>query len=405
MMTPRDIRQGEVITADWLNAVKNAGGGGVVAGPGSIVNTAGRKAVVGTSRDIAPRVYPQYWYYAKVTASSSSTPDITLAEVDSAGDVITGGRNPDDAQAPNGREGIPVNTYGIAFEFPPTTAGGDVVTKFVPWDGLTSDPFDLRANSDDISAAEDEARTETWDINAQATGRNGVRFNPARAHAEYNNFSVFTNEVIHDASGDLLYVGPETQYQIVGDDVLQSLTGHIQIGPYDGGGENSLKVMLGPPLETTHWFRKVVFYPGTGIEISETSGGSAESNIEFPLNFDESGRNNDGVEDYTQNVYIRATGGGGSADGQGYEDVEVNGVSVLAITDGGVINVVDKASPTAGHAAVEWAGTNNTPEVTLEAEVDIDAYLKSLGSYDAGKVQVLVNNSGTIQWRDTAECP
>lgn len=85
----------------------------------------------GTTNLIGVEVGASQWYYAKVTASSSIAAAITLAEVDSAGTAILGGREPTDAVTLDSRKGVPVDTLGLAIELAPTTTGGSVVTKFI----------------------------------------------------------------------------------------------------------------------------------------------------------------------------------------------------------------------------------------------------------------------------------
>ena len=95
-------------------------------------------------------------------------------------------------------------------------------------------------------------------------------------------------------------------------------------------------------------------------------------------------------------------------DTQGYEFVDYNDVNVGTEPDNGRINFKDSAvTPTSGSQEVNWTITNDAGNdtVDVEGEVDIDAWLKALGTYAAGKKQVLVNDNGTIKWVDTAECP
>ena len=149
----------------------------------------------------------------------------------------------------------------------------------------------------------------------------------------------------------------------------------------------------------------LVLIPGTGIEFTEAKDGGAAGLVsQVDVEVDDSGRLLLANEQSDHTITISATGGGGAADGQGYEIVEVNDVEVLAKTDGGIINFKDKASPTAGHAAVEFSGSDADPQVDVEGEVDIDGYLKGLPNYDGTKDQFLVNNSGTLRWRNSKEC-
>lgn len=333
-------------------------------------------------------VLPGPWFYAKVTASSSLSEDHTLVELDANGDVLVDGREPTDAKALNGRMGVPVDTIVIAFERGIAATGDAPVYSFVLGEGQTGTP-------EDLTSALATARTSEWDVESQGSSK-GVLYQPARTYVANNDFSVFYNEVTTDASGDTIYVGPEVQGQLVGDTVLATIEGHIQIGGYSGAPAGSKKILLGPPLAD---HRTLVFVPGTGIDLN---GGSANVEVEF----DNSGRALIANAGADQSITINATGGG-SADGQGYEDVHYNGASVEAITDAGIINFADSAaSAAAGSQEVNWTITNPVAGTAkVEGVVDIDAYLKSLSGYDAAKTQVLTNTSGTIGWTDTAECP
>lgn len=149
------------------------------------------------------------WYYAKVTASSSVVADITLAELDSAGNVLVGGRTPVDARVPNERKGVPVDTFGIAFELAPA-AGGDPVTKFTPWDGLTTAAKDLVVST--VSADSSD-----WDVEVDGQP---VNYLPARIKddtGDSGNWYFYNRDITTDASGMIVHVDNESRVVMPGD--------------------------------------------------------------------------------------------------------------------------------------------------------------------------------------------
>ncbi len=153
---------------------------------------------------------PKSIYWAKVTASSSGSADLTLAECDSDGNTITDGRTPSDARVPMERRGIPVDTYGVAIELLPTTAGNPVVTKFLPWDGETTSPKDLVASG----ATADSA---TYDIESDSEP---VNYQPFRIYDDTGtsgNWYYFYRDIIADASGMITNVSAETRDTLPGD--------------------------------------------------------------------------------------------------------------------------------------------------------------------------------------------
>lgn len=328
----------------------------------------------GTTNLIGVEIASKPWYFAKVTASSSIAPDMTLAEVDSAGTSITNGRTPTNAKAPNERAGVPVDTFGVAFELAPTTAGGDLGVVFVPWDGLRTSPKDLVNTGATADAT-------TWNVENQGSFT-GADFDPTRAALTIEALFFYDRILKIDSSGFVHDVEGEKETFIAGDAEDSPLNGHITLKTITSGGTNGKKALINQP-QATDWSRSVTFYPGTGIELSTTSGGSAESSIAYDCDFDNSGRENHKAS-LSQDVYIRATGGGGSADGQGYEDVEVNSVSVLAKTDGGIINFAN--GTTSGTTlGVTFAGSAADPTATVTATVDASG----LTAGDVGSAEVL----------------
>jgi len=375
-----------------------------------------------------PNVLPRYtkpYFWGKVTNNAASREDSeteqyqledqdhTVREVDANGTVIPdvdGGRFTRKARAHNERKNVPIGTYLAVFKYPPKDTDDVWDYKFYIPDGLTDSPVNYASDSWDegtgvsldISTDEDEPREdETWDVEAQSLGRDGVQYSVARAFVENNNFSVFTCPVATDSSGFTIGVGSETMYRISGDEVATTFEGHIQVAAFPAALDNEVKPMLGPPLDDL----RTLILEGDGASIEIEENGAVVSQVE--IEFDETGRALIANDAGDKTVTIKAIAGGG-ADGNGYEFVDHNGVNVGTEPDNGRIDFKDSAaSPTAGSQEVNWTITNDAANdtVDVEGEVDIDAWLKALGTYDDEKKQVLVNDNGTIKWVDTAECP
>ena len=325
-------------------------------------------------------------FRAKITASSSGSEDHTFVEIDADDAELTGGRTATDAKAMNARKGVPVDTYTIVFDLGPTAVDGDPVYKFIVTDGLTDSPKDL-------TSIETTANEVEWNVEEDSEA---VTYDASRTALAAETVYFFDRQFIADASGFTIDITEERASFITADSADSAKLSHITMVDFTNAGVDGKLIRLNQ-AQADH--NTLIFSPGAGIELN---AGTADVEVEV----DDSGRlllANGGAD---VKITISATGGGGSADGQGYEDVEVNGASILAITDGGVINFKDKASVTAGHAQVQFNGANNTPEVTIEAEVDIDAYLKSLAGYVGGNNQVLTHTAAAVMtWVDTAECP
>ncbi len=325
------------------------------------------------------------WFHAKITASSSGSEDHTFVEIDADDAELTGGRTATDAKAMNARKGVPVDTYTIVFDLGPTEVDGDPVYKFIVTDGLTDSPKDLTSTATTASAT-------TWNVEEDSEA---VTYDASRTALAAETVYFFDRQFIADASGFTIDITAERASFITADSADSAKLSHITMVDFTNAGVDGKLIRLNQAQDDHN---TLIFSPGTGIELN---AGTADVEVEV----DDSGRLllANGGSDVT--ITISATGGG-SADGQGYEDVEVNGASILAITNGGVINFQDKASVTSGHAQVQFNGANNTPEVTIEAEVDIDAYLKSLAGYVGGNNQVLTHTAAAVMtWVDTAECP
>lgn len=157
------------------------------------------------------------FFHAKVTASGSSDADHTLAELDANGDVLAGGRTPTDAEALNGRKGVPVDTKVIVFDLGPLTADGDPVYKFLIPDGLTDSPKQLL----DVDLTAD---TTDWDIEVDGSA---VQYDTGRVFFDASAVSLghFWREFIVDASGMLTNVSGEERWLLVAD---------TDDGSYDG---------------------------------------------------------------------------------------------------------------------------------------------------------------------------
>ncbi|MDB4261472.1 hypothetical protein N9878_01255 [bacterium] len=338
------------------------------------------------------------FFRARISSSSSASTSHGIVEIDGSGDDVVGGRTDAGAKAMNGRTGVPLTTQVFVVDIGPSAEDGDPRYWFTVGEGLSTDPYTLTTETA-VGASIYE-----WDVTDQAD-KEGAEFDPARVALSVPAIWFYSRPMTVDGSGDVILVGPEgddvasREYYISGAGADSAKDGHITLISSTSGLANGKDVKLNKPqgLAST---ASIILASGTNVD--DISG---QSTVQMDLTFDDSGRYRDGNQSQTFTINVAA--GGGAADGQGYEDVEVNGVSVLAITDAGVINFKDKATVSAGHAQVQFNGTNATPEVTVEAEVDIDAYLKTLGDYAASPTvkQVLVNDNGTIKWVDTAECP
>jgi len=145
-------------------------------------------------------------------------------------------------------------------------------------------------------------------------------------------------------------------------------------------------VKLNPPLETAKTVRL------TSVDNTVTFN---DGTADFDITFDDSGRLN--LADGVTTINIEAVGGGGSADGQGYEIIRHNNTAVDAETDGGVLDFEDTSnsgttlgvtwSLTGGQEAVAASGDNLRTEITAT----VDASGLTPGDIGApGQVDALV---------------
>jgi len=350
------------------------------------------KGVNGGLISLDPNVIPgsdpiPYWR-GKVTASSSSSADHTIEEVD-ADDVIipesSGGRKTETAKAYNERKGVPTDTFVNVFEHPPKESTDYADYKFLIPDGQTASPADL-TNTAVL------ADTTDWDVENQGS-EDGADFDPSRTALSVPAIWFYDREMTVDSSGFVTKVGVERESFVAGDADDNHKDNHIALIDSTSGSADGKIVKLNEPqgLDST-----VTFTLTAGANI--TIDGSAAAS--HTMTFDDSGRYRDGAQtiDYT----IAAVAGAG--DGQGYEDVHLNGVSQEAVTDGGIIDFRDDQTPSAGTQEVDWTVTGDAAgTATVKGEVDIDAFLKTVTDYDPNERQVLVNDSGTIQWETVAE--
>jgi len=357
-------------------------------GWGLISSKGSNGGMISVDPSILPGNVKGYWR-GKVTSSSASSEDHTVEEVGPNDAIIAhadGGKKSEKAKALNGRKGVPSDTFVIVFEFTTSETDESPDCKFYIPDGLTATPKDLTSTATTASAT-------TWNVEEDSEA---VKYDASRTALAAETVYFFDRQFIADASGYTIDITAERASFITADSADSAKLSHITMVDFTNAGIDGKLIRLNQAQDDHN---TLIFSPGTGIELN---AGTADVEVEV----DDSGRLllANGGSDVT--ITISATGGGGSADGQGYEDVEVNGASILAITDGGVINFQDKASVTAGHAQVQFNGANNTPEVTIEGEVDIDAYLKSLAGYVGGNNQVLTHTAAAVMtWVDTAECP
>lgn len=345
-------------TTGWgLLSEKGAGGG-----------------IIRLDPDVLPVVREKQWR-GKITSSSSTSEEHLIEEVTASDGIILGGRVTKTAKAHNGRKGVPEDTIVMVEESDYVDDDGNVQCFFDIPDGLTTNPADLTS-----TAA--TARTDDFDIEVQG-GENGAEFDAARVYVANNDFSVFHSPVTVDSSGFVTTVDAEIQGQLVGDTVLATIEGHIQIGSYSGGPANSKKIMLGPPLADQN---TLLIAPGSGITINGSASAAAE------VEFDGSGRALIANAGGDQTITIAATGG--AADGHGFESV-TDGTTTLNKTDGGTIDF-DAASPSAGEVAVEFTVTNNDPTATVTAVVDLS------GETYAGTQDLAYNGWITVDANTTA---
>ena len=356
-------------------------------GWGLISSKGSNGGMISVDPSILPGNVKGYWR-GKVTSSSASSEDHTVEEVGPNDAIIAhadGGKKSEKAKALNGRKGVPSDTFVIVFEFTTSETDESPDCKFYIPDGLTDSPKDLTSTATTASAT-------TWNVEVDSEA---VTYDASRTAQAAETVYFFDRQLIADASGYTIDITAERASFITADSADSAKLSHITMVDFTNAGVDGKLIRLNQAQDDHN---TLIFSPGTGIELN---AGTADVEVEV----DDSGRLllANGGGDVT--ITISATGGG-SADGQGYEDVEVNGASILAITDGGVINFQDKASVTAGHAQVQFNGANNTPEVTIEAEVDIDAWLKALGTRVPGTQQVLTCSAANVlTWVDTAECP
>ena len=387
-------------------------------GWGLISEKGANGGLISLDPNVIPGPSPDRIWRGKVTkntelvdGTSAPSEKHQIREVDANDDVLpsTGPRRETDiARAVNRRKGVPIGTICLVFEFdggdPDAETGsespGSETThyRFTPWDGLDESPQDMTTDpSEPGYVMTDDAYTTDWDVEDQ-DGENGVNFNTARVFIDADTFSVFGRTVTYDASGMLILVDDEVRGGLVGDPGVVSLDGHITLRGYAGGPDDKLKVAINEPQAD---FRTLIF-KSTDATVTFNNG---ESTAE--VEFDDSGRALLANGEQDLEIDFSAPGAGGN-DGQGYEFVDYNGVNVGAEPDSGRIDFKDSAaSPAAGSQEVNWTITNDAANdtVDVEGEVDIDAWLKALGTYDDEKKQVLVNDNGTIKWVDTAECP
>jgi hypothetical protein len=263
--------------------------------------------IISLDRSVLPDVVDRQWR-GKVTTSSSTSEEHTIQEVNASDELIdvnNGGRKTTNAKAHNGRKGVPEDTILMVEESDYVDGDGNVQCYFDIPDGLTTNPADLTS-----TAA--TARTDDFDIEVQG-GENGAEFDAARVYVANNDFSVFHSPVTVDSSGFVTTVDAEIQGQLVGDTVLATIEGHIQIGSYSGGPANSKKIMLGPPLADQN---TLLIAPGSGITINGSASAAAE------VEFDGSGRALLANAGGDQTVTVASTagdpGGGGFPDCTGY---------------------------------------------------------------------------------------
>jgi len=232
---------------------------------------------------------PRGWFYAKVTSSSSSSEDHTIVEIDANGDVLTDGREPTDAKAINGRQGVPVDTLVIAFDLGTTESGGDPVYRFMPWDGLTASPRDL------INTGT-TADTTTWDVRDQGSDT-GAEFDPARSVLSVESLFLYDRGLKVDASGMVTLVDGERETFITADSEDSPKNGHITLKTISSGGRDGKDVLLNQPqaLDST------VTFTLTAADEITIDGSSSASHT---MTFDDSGRYRDGTQtiDYTIGV-------------------------------------------------------------------------------------------------------
>lgn len=171
-------------------------------------------------------------FRGKITASSSSSEDHTFVEIDSNDDTIAeadGGRTATDAQAMNGRKGVPVDTKVLILQLPPTTASGDPVYRFTPWDGLTTTAKDLVAST--VSADSSD-----WDVEVDGQP---VNYLPARVKDDTSNsgeWYFYNRDITTDASGMLVFVDNETRVTLPGNGYYETRANNALVDQIPNNG-------------------------------------------------------------------------------------------------------------------------------------------------------------------------
>lgn len=316
-------------TVGWgLRATKGADGGEISLDP-----------------NVLPEFYETRWR-GKVTSSSGTAEEHTIEEVDKDGDVVAladGGRKTTNAKAHNGRKGVPTDTIVEVYESNYVDDNGAVQCYFLIPDGLTGTPKTLKGSGL-------TADTTDWDVE---TDGQPVDFDSGRVWFGTPIMAQFWRDVKTDASGFVTEVSGEDRFRLVADLDDSSYEGAIALvadgvdGAYIKHNTFQDEVYT---LELTSGDASVTFDGGSSVEISFDEGGHYRNT---PTSID-----------------IRSTGG--SADGQGYEQIELNDALVQANADGGIINF-DDVTNSGTTLGVEWSVAvdgGNAEQVNVSATVD-----------------------------------
>lgn len=224
MALPPDIKRGDPITADFLNAVKNSVLSSIYVGPNmTMTRTGGRVGLdaVGSGGRGASIVGSAFW--ARITDSTSYSH--AWVEVQKGSDlhftIVTGGRSGttgvNAATEVNARQGVPAGTYVLMHV---ATVAGELRYFFDLGAGTSMLDADNSTTYEDMgpepSAEAESASSNTWDISSQTF--RGVRF-PIITRVAYNEAGDetlygFYRMLIFDANGHLTFVSAETRYTI-----------------------------------------------------------------------------------------------------------------------------------------------------------------------------------------------
>ena len=286
------------------------------------------------------------WFYGKITTSAGGA-DHTVTEVDANGDILAGGRAPTDAEAMNGRRGVPVDTYCIVYDLGPTAADGDPVYKFTPWDGLTTTPKDLTATGASADSSD-------FDIEVDSEP---VQYTAARVYddtASSGEFYFFNRTITTDASGMIVDVTGETRSTLPGNGYYETRANNVLVDQIPNNG-----VLDFDDQQTPGTDELVVEWTLTGAQDADAGAGG-----------------NDQLRTVIQGkVDVSGLGGSGSGDGEVWCKLftfssTASGTYVLDTDDWtGRSYKAHIAYTTNGRTTAEWAQDDTISEDSSDGKI------------------------------------